>query len=72
MSTAELKSNLHQLIDKIQDSKKLSIIYKFISNTFKTKEENILNDSILTHFSSESSLARDWNKPVEDKAWENL
>ena len=71
MTSAELKSNLHKLIDTINDSKTLSAIYGFISSKNegeKTKPE----DTILTHLSSESSLAKDWNKPEEDKAWENL
>ncbi len=68
MTSTELKSNLHNLIDTINDSKTLSAIYRFITSSRKNKAE----DSILTHLSSESSLAKDWNKPEEDKAWENL
>ena len=71
MSTAELKSNLHTLIDKVQDSKTLTLIYKLVSSSFKTKS-NSADDLALTHFSSESSLSKDWNKPEEDKAWESL
>jgi predicted transcriptional regulator len=37
MSTAELKSNLHRLIDKVQDSKTLKITYLLLS---KTEEGN--------------------------------
>ena len=32
MSTTELKSNLYKLIDSINDSKKLKMIYAFLSN----------------------------------------
>ena len=71
MSTAELKSNLHQLIDRIQDSKTLSLIYKFIFKNFEKKSLNS-NDNVLTHYSAESSLAKDWNKPEEDIAWQSL
>jgi predicted transcriptional regulator len=37
MSTAELKSNLHRLIDSVQDSKMLKITYLLLS---KTEEGN--------------------------------
>jgi predicted transcriptional regulator len=37
MSTAELKSNLHRLIDKVQDSKTLKITYLLLS---KNEEGN--------------------------------
>ena len=70
MSTAELKSNLYKLIESINDSKTLSVVYAFISSGFKTKGS--LNDTVLTHFSAESSLAKDWNKIEEDEAWKNL
>ncbi len=33
MSTAELKSNLHRLIDSVQDSKTLKITYLLLSKT---------------------------------------
>jgi hypothetical protein len=68
MTTIELKSALHQLIDNINDSKTLSVIYKFISSARKGKEK----DKILTHLSSEITLSKDWNKPEEDKAWDYL
>ncbi len=71
MTSTELKSNLHKLIDTINDSKTLSAIYGFISAKSAGKETK-MEDAVLTHFSSESSLAKDWNKPEEDKAWENL
>ena len=71
MSTSELKSNLHQLIDKIQDSKTINLIYNFVFKLFEKKSVDS-NDSVLTHFSAESSLAKDWNMPEEDKAWQNL
>lgn len=71
MSTAELKSNLHKLIDAIQDSKTLNILYNYLIRTFKKKSSQ-QDNSILTHFSSESSLAKDWNRPEEDLAWKNL
>ena len=35
MSTAELKSNLHKLIDKVEDSKILNITYLLLSKTEK-------------------------------------
>jgi predicted transcriptional regulator len=37
MSIAELKSNLHRLVDEVQDSKTLKIIYLLLS---KTEEGN--------------------------------
>lgn len=37
MSTAELKSSLHKLIDTIQDNRTLSVIYSLISNSFSKK-----------------------------------
>jgi predicted transcriptional regulator len=33
MSTAELKSNLHKLIDKVEDNKMLKITYLLLSKT---------------------------------------
>jgi hypothetical protein len=30
------------------------------------------NDLVLTHFASESILAKDWLSPQEDEAWKNL
>ena len=69
MSTAEIRSNLHQLIDKIQDSKTLNLIYQFVFKKQKAVEHN---DAVLTHYTAESSLAKDWNRPEEDKAWESL
>ena len=70
MSTAELKSNLHLLIDTIHDNNRLSQIYKFI---FRTKAE-VPKDAEIGHTTimSESSLSKDWNRPEEDKAWESL
>jgi hypothetical protein len=69
MTSTELKSNLHKLIDSINDSRALSAIYSFVSTKSEGKKAK---DNILTHFSFESSLAKDWNKPEEDKAWESL
>ena len=70
MSTAEIKLNLHQLIDKIQDSKTLTLIYQFIFSKYKQTEK--LEDKVLTHFTSESSLSKDRNSPEEDAAWKKL
>ncbi len=39
MSTAELKSNLHYLIDKAKDSKLLKIVYLLLSENKKTGED---------------------------------
>ncbi len=41
MGTAELKSNLHKLIDTIQDSKTLTIIYSLISNSFNNPQSSL-------------------------------
>ncbi|MBI2270581.1 MAG: hypothetical protein HYU69_09550 [Bacteroidetes bacterium] len=41
MSSAELKLNLHQLIDKIQDNKTLSVIYSLFSNSFNVKSSSL-------------------------------
>lgn len=38
-------------------------------------KENLIksgNDTILTHFASEETLAKDWLSPEEDKAWKDL
>lgn len=68
MTSAELKTSLHHLIDNINDGKTLSTIYGFIT----ANEKGDLREGIITHLSSESALAKDWNKPEEDKAWKNL
>ena len=39
MSTAELKSNLHKLIDKVEDSKMLKITYLLLSKTEEGDKE---------------------------------
>ncbi len=71
MSTAELKSTLHNLIDRIQDSKTLSLIYKFVFKRYKETQTGA-SDEVYTHFTAESSLVKDWNKPEEDNAWKSL
>jgi len=46
MSTAELKSNLHKLIDKVQDSKTLKITYLLLSKNSEGTEDwwNAISD----------------------------
>jgi len=44
MSTAELKSNLHKLIDTIQDSRTLSIIYSLLTNSFSATTAKLSAD----------------------------
>jgi predicted transcriptional regulator len=39
MSTAELKSNLHQLIDRVHDSKTLKITYLLLSKNINENED---------------------------------
>ena len=39
MSTAELKSNLHRLIDKVQDNKTLKITYLLLSQGEEGKKD---------------------------------
>jgi hypothetical protein len=38
----------------------------------KKKEVKIAKEGIEMAIASESSLKKDWLKPVEDKAWQNL
>ena len=38
----------------------------------KETRAGIGNDKVLTHFTSEKVLAKDWLSPEEDEAWENL
>lgn len=73
MSTAELKSNLHKLIDKVDDSKMLKITYLLLSkteedakdwwNTVSTKErtaiEKGLKDIEKGHFFSHSKVMKE-------------
>jgi hypothetical protein len=70
MSTLELKQDIHRLVDAIQDNNLLNSFYKYLVSAFKQKQKK--EDAILTHFSSQSSLAKDWNTPLEDEAWKNL
>ncbi|MEZ4776726.1 MAG: hypothetical protein R3D00_26355 [Bacteroidia bacterium] len=59
--------SFNQLFDLIkqlpvQDKKRL-LSFLLINST---------EDAPLTHLAAESTLAKDWNKPEEDLAWENL
>jgi len=63
-----LKYNqLLELIRQLPQKEKQSLF------TYLLKE-NVLksDDATLTHFASESTLAKDWLTEEEDKAWENL
>ncbi|MCB9032685.1 MAG: hypothetical protein H6553_02495 [Chitinophagales bacterium] len=60
----------NQVILKLPDNfigKKIEII------AFTVEEAKTVNDdTLLTHYASEKSLAKDWLTKEEDKAWELL
>ena len=69
-STTELKNELHQMIDGLQDTDVLECVYKVV-HTFQVKNPT-KKDATLTHFASEKVLAKDWSSPIEDEVWQDL
>ncbi|HOB83869.1 MAG TPA: hypothetical protein PKX27_03370 [Bacteroidales bacterium] len=45
---------------------------KLLTSLIKENLSKSGNDTILTHFASEETLAKDWLSPEEDKAWKDL
>ncbi len=45
---------------------------KLLTSLIKENLSKSGNDTILTHFASEKTLAKDWLSPEEDKAWKDL
>ncbi len=70
MTAIELKNELHQMIDGLQDTDILEYVYKVV-HTVQTKSPN-KEDATLTHFASEKVLAKDWLSPIEDEVWQDL
>lgn len=64
----KLPVDFQQLIDFLRQ----------LSSTEKQKIVSFLlkdkmgQDAVMTHFASETILAKDWLSPEEDAAWENL
>jgi hypothetical protein len=60
---------IQEIDDKLQSlsEEKLAVVYDFVMHLSEEKDSDIE-----TALLSEASLARDWNTPEEDKAWQHL
>lgn len=67
------------LLIKIKDKKARKILEELatldiieILEEQKPSSNNKSKLKTLTHFASESSLAKSWDNPIEDKSWKDL
>jgi len=70
VTAIELKNELRQMIDGLQDEDVLQCVHKVV-HTFQIKNAT-KEDATLTHFASEKALAKDWSSSVEDEARQDL
>ena len=63
-------SKIDQIIDELNQfpEKLLEEIYEYI----KYLKAKLIKDNMETAILSESSLKKDWSRPEEDEAWQNL
>lgn len=76
MGTIELKSNLHQIVDRIKDERLLRAIYSFLKERENSKDSSMW-DSLTDQQKKEVLLAYDESEDeanlVEDKdVWKKL
>ena len=63
-------SKIDQIIDELNQfpEKLLEEIYDYV----KYLKAKLIKDNMETAILSESSLKKDWSRPEEDEAWQNL
>ena len=61
-------NQLFQLVRKLPVVEKQRLLISLIKESFGSPGD----DTTLTHFASEKSLAKDWLSPEEDEAWKDL
>ena len=63
-------SKIDQIIDELNQfpEKLLEEIFEYI----KYLKAKLIKDNMETAILSESSLKKDWSRPEEDEAWQNL
>ncbi len=76
MGTIELKSNLHQIVDRIKDERLLQAIYSFLKERENSKDSSMW-DSLTDQQKKEVLLAYDESEDeanlIEDKdVWKKL
>ena len=64
-SRAELQDELARIPDNL-----LGELHEYMRYLqFKTQQQN---ETMQTAYASETVLGKDWNRPEEDQAWQNL
>jgi len=61
-------NQLFELVRQLPVREKQKLLTSLIKESFRKSGD----DTILTHFASEKTLAKDWLSPEEDKAWKDL
>lgn len=68
-TTTSTREKLQNELDRIPDSL-LGELYEYMRYLqFKTQQQG---EAMQTAYASESALAKDWNRPEEDQAWQDL